>query len=172
MANTYFLSPGPPADSTAGGWPGFLSRCRGFKAGPGSTGVLCSASGVVDRGDGGADSVERLLVDPHEGPRLVGFALVLDAAELVAELAVLPLVVVVVLRLPDRLKRSCLVKLNRRRRRRRRASSLIVRNNWEQFPHPKVLITEVCLFLVINRTETMLTCLCVFSERKQSCLFP
>lgn len=72
---------------------------------------------------GGAGSVEGLLVDPHEGPRLVGFALVLDAAELVAELAVLPLVVVVVLGLPDRLKRSCFVKLNRRKRR-RRASSL------------------------------------------------
>lgn len=65
-------------------------------------------------GGGPAGSVERLLVDPHEGPRLVGFALVLDAAELVSELAVLPLVVVVVLCLPDRLERSCLVKLDKR----------------------------------------------------------
>lgn len=64
---------------------------------------------------GGADSVERLLVDPHEGPRLVGLAFVLDAAEFVAELAVLPLVIVVVFRLPDSLERSCLVKLNRNR---------------------------------------------------------
>lgn len=61
------------------------------------------------------DSVERLLVDPHEGPRLVGLAFVLDAAEFVAKLAVLPLVVVVVFRLPDRLKRPGLVKLDRRR---------------------------------------------------------
>lgn len=65
--------------------------------------------------EGRADSVERLLVDPHEGPRLVGLAFVLDAAEFVAELAVLPLVVVVVFRLPDRLKRSCLVELDRKK---------------------------------------------------------
>lgn len=64
--------------------------------------------------EGRAASVERLLVDPHEGPRLVGFALVIDAAELVAELAVLPLVVVVVLCLPHRLKRSRLVELERK----------------------------------------------------------
>lgn len=66
-------------------------------------------------GVGGAqgDSVERLLVDPHQGPRLVGLALVLDAAELVAELAVLPLVVVVVLCLPHSLERSSLVKLRK-----------------------------------------------------------
>lgn len=59
-------------------------------------------------------SVKRLLVDPHEGPRLVGFALVLDAAEFVAELAVLPLVVVVVFGLPDCLKGSRLVELERK----------------------------------------------------------
>lgn len=58
-----------------------------------------------------AGSVERLLVDPHEGPRLVGLALVVDAAELVAELAVLPLVVVVVLCLPHCLKRPRFVEL-------------------------------------------------------------
>lgn len=61
-------------------------------------------------------SVEDLLVDPHQGPGLVGFALVLDAAELVPELAVLPLVVVVVLGLPDRLERPRLVELQREQR--------------------------------------------------------
>lgn len=60
-------------------------------------------------------SVERLLVDPHEGPRLVGLTLVVDAAELVAELAVLPLVVVVVFGLPDRLKGPRFVELDRKR---------------------------------------------------------
>ena len=64
---------------------------------------------------GRADSVEGLLVDPHEGPRLVGLALVIDAGEFVPELAVLPLVVVVVLRLPDRLKRPGFDKLDRNR---------------------------------------------------------
>lgn len=59
-------------------------------------------------------SVKRLLVDPHQGPRLVGFALVLDAAEFVAELAVLPFVVVVVFGLPDCLKGSRLVELERK----------------------------------------------------------
>lgn len=61
-------------------------------------------------------SVEGFLVDPHQGPGLVGFALVLDAAELVPELAVLPLVVVVVLGLPDRLERSRLVELDGKNR--------------------------------------------------------
>lgn len=51
-----------------------------------------------------ARSHERLLVDPHERARVVGFALVLDAVEAVAPLAVVPLVVVVVLHLPHRLK--------------------------------------------------------------------
>lgn len=63
-----------------------------------------------------AESVEGLLVDPHQGPRLVGLALVIDAAELVAELAVLPLVVVVVFDLPHRLKRARLVELHRESR--------------------------------------------------------
>lgn len=75
---------------------------------PGATDVLCFAWG-------GGGSVEGLLVDPHEGPRLVGLALVLDAAELVAELAVLPLVVVVVFGLPDRLKRPRFDKLGHRK---------------------------------------------------------
>lgn len=77
--------------------------------------VSVDQSGGAGGGGGGAraDSVERLLVDPHQGPRLVGLALVVDAAELVAELAVLPLVVVVVLCLPDRLERSGLVKLGK-----------------------------------------------------------
>ena len=59
-------------------------------------------------------SVKRLLVDPHEGPRLVGFAFVFDAAEFVAKLAVLPLVVVVVFGLPDCLKGPRLVELERK----------------------------------------------------------
>lgn len=67
-----------------------------------------------------AGSVEDLLVDPHQGPGLVGFALVLDVAELVPELAVLPLVVVVVLGLPDRLERSRLVELQGEQRTRSR----------------------------------------------------
>lgn len=73
------------------------------------------------RGVQWAESVERLLVDPHQGPRLVGLALVLDAAELVAELAVLPLVVVVVFGLPHRLKRPRLDKLHRDTKQRARA---------------------------------------------------
>lgn len=63
---------------------------------------------------GRSASVKRLLVDPHQGPRLVGFALIVDAAEFVAELAVLPLVVVVVFRLPNCLECSRLVKLDRK----------------------------------------------------------
>lgn len=70
---------------------------------------------LFERSPATTDSVERLLVDPHEGPRLVGLAFVLDVAEFVAKLAVLPLVVVVVFRLPDRLKRPRLVKLDRKR---------------------------------------------------------
>lgn len=62
----------------------------------------------------GESSVKRLLIDPHEGPRLVGFALILDTAEFVAELAVLPLVVVVVFCLPNGLEGSGLVKLDRK----------------------------------------------------------
>ena len=60
-------------------------------------------------------SVEDLLVDPHQGPRLVGLALVFDVAELVPELAVFPLVVVVELHLPHRLKLTSLRELEERR---------------------------------------------------------
>lgn len=85
-----------------------------FKVSPGTYDVLCLVFGVWTV-EGWADSVERLLVDPHEGPRLVGLAFVVDAAEFIAELAVLPLVVVIVFRLPDCLKRSCFVKLDRKK---------------------------------------------------------
>lgn len=81
---------------------------------PGTTDVLCLVFGVRTV-EGRADSVEGLLVDPHEGPRLVGLAFVIDAAEFVAELAVLPLVVIVVFCLPDRLKRPGLVELDTNR---------------------------------------------------------
>lgn len=63
-------------------------------------------------------SVERLLVDPHQAARLIGFALILDVVELVAELAVLALVVVVVLHLPDRFELARLGKLDKQRGRR------------------------------------------------------
>lgn len=56
-------------------------------------------------------SHKQLLVDPHERARVVGFALVLDAVEAVAPLAVVPLVVVVVLHLPHRLKHARLCEL-------------------------------------------------------------
>lgn len=52
-----------------------------------------------------------LLVDPHEGARVVGLALILDGVEAVAPLAVVPLIVVVVLYLPHRLKEACLGEL-------------------------------------------------------------
>lgn len=91
-----------------------------FKGSPGNwcplLGIQCVCVCVCRQVVGRVDSVERLLVDPHQGPRLVGFAFVLDAAELVAELAVLPLVVVVVFRLPHRLKGPGLVKLDRETR--------------------------------------------------------
>lgn len=56
-------------------------------------------------------SDEGLLVDPHERARVVGSALVLDAVEAVAPLAVVPLVVVIVLHLPHRLKQPRLGEL-------------------------------------------------------------
>lgn len=77
--------------------------------------VLCWGPGEWTA-PGRPASVEGLLVDPHQGPGLVGFAFVVDAAELVSELAVLPLVVVVVLGLPHRLKRPRLVELTGNRK--------------------------------------------------------
>ena len=81
----------------------------------------CSESSVVpglsgspagQRPAGG--SVEDLLVDPHQGPCLVGLALVFNVAELVPELAVFPLVVVVELHLPHGLKLTGLGELEER----------------------------------------------------------
>ena len=60
----------------------------------------------------GPVSEEHLLVDPHEGARVAGFALVLDAAEAVAPLAVVPLAVVVELDLPHRLQAANLGELS------------------------------------------------------------
>lgn len=54
---------------------------------------------------------KQFFVDPHEGARVVGFTLVLDAAEAVAPLAVVSLVVVVELDLPDGLEKPCLSEL-------------------------------------------------------------
>lgn len=56
-------------------------------------------------------SHKQLLVDPHQRARVVGFALVLDAVEAVPPLAVVPLVVVVVLHLPHRLKQAHICEL-------------------------------------------------------------
>ena len=56
-------------------------------------------------------SDKQLLVDPHQAARLVGLALVLDAVETVASLAVVPLIVVVVLHLPHHFKRAHLWEL-------------------------------------------------------------
>ena len=61
--------------------------------------------------DAAPPSDKHLLVDPHERARVVGFALVLDAVEAVPPLAVVPLVVVVVLHLPHRLKQPHLCEL-------------------------------------------------------------
>lgn len=55
---------------------------------------------------------KQFFVDPHEGARVVGFTLVLDAAEAVAPLAVVSLVVVVELDLPDGLEKPCLSELS------------------------------------------------------------
>lgn len=63
------------------------------------------------RVDAAPPSDKHLLVDPHERARVVGFALVLDAVEAVPPLAVVPLVVVVVLHLPHRLKQPHLCEL-------------------------------------------------------------
>lgn len=69
--------------------------------------------------------LEELLVDPHEAARLVGLHLVLDAGELVAELAVLTLVVVVVLHLPHRLEDARLLELTRENRAERQTLGFI-----------------------------------------------
>lgn len=63
-------------------------------------------------------SDKHLLVDPHEGARVVGFALILNAVEAVSPLAVVPLVVVVVLHLPHGFKHSQLCELKHKRTRR------------------------------------------------------
>lgn len=57
-------------------------------------------------------SQKQLFIDPHEGACVVGFALVLDAVEAVPPLAVVPLVVVVELDLPDGLEQTCLSELS------------------------------------------------------------
>ena len=59
-------------------------------------------------------SDEQLLVDPHQASRLIGFALVLNAAEAVPPLAVVPLVIVVEFHLPHRLKEASFGKLLRK----------------------------------------------------------
>lgn len=59
-------------------------------------------------------SDKQLLIDPHERTCVVGFALVLNAVEAVPPLAVVPLVVVVVLHLPHRLKHPHLCELKRK----------------------------------------------------------
>lgn len=64
-------------------------------------------------------SNKRLLVDPHECARVVGFAFVLDAVEAVSPLAVVPLVVVVELYLPHGLKLPCCGELKHKHRSRR-----------------------------------------------------
>lgn len=56
-------------------------------------------------------SRDLLKIDPHERPGLVGFTLVVDAAELVSELTVLSFVVVVVFGLPHRLEQARFLKL-------------------------------------------------------------
>lgn len=56
-------------------------------------------------------SQKRFLTDPHQTVGLVWFALVLDAAEAVAPLAVVSLVVVVEFDLPHSLKDSSCLKL-------------------------------------------------------------
>lgn len=63
-------------------------------------------------------SNKRLLVDPHECARVVGFAFVLDAVEAVSPLAVVPLIVVVELHLPHSFKRPCCCELKQKHRRR------------------------------------------------------
>lgn len=61
---------------------------------------------------------KHLLVDPHERACVVGLALVLNAVEAVSPLAVVPLVVVVVLHLPNRLKHPQLCELKQKHVRR------------------------------------------------------
>lgn len=56
-------------------------------------------------------SHKQLLVDPHQRACVIGFALVLNAVEVVPPLAVVPLVVVVVLHLPHRLKHAHICEL-------------------------------------------------------------
>lgn len=56
-------------------------------------------------------SNEQLLVDQHQAPRLVWFALVFDAAEAIPPLAVVPLVIVVEFHLPHCLKQASFSKL-------------------------------------------------------------
>lgn len=80
---------------------------------------MCLLGGSGSSFGGDCGSVERLLVDPHQRSRLVRFALVLDAVELVAELTVLPLVVVVIFGLPDGFKCPGLLELDKETERER-----------------------------------------------------
>lgn len=58
-------------------------------------------------------SDEHLFIDPHEATSLIRFALIVNASETVAPLAMVPLVVVVVLHLPCGLKLTSIRKLKR-----------------------------------------------------------
>lgn len=60
--------------------------------------------------------VEALLVDPQEGPRLVGFAFVLYGGEAVPPLAMVSLVVVVKLHLPDSFKGADVGELEKKKK--------------------------------------------------------